>query len=145
MKFFPNGKLNKTVAQSADVTEASVTTAVDIPGLTIDLPRAGTYLVTAVLPWTAGDATSRSLGCGVAFSGSATLLSAWVFFGTASNFSAYQTTAGTLAATSQTATSGRQIYQGMIKVSSAGTLKMQFSRTAASITHTSGVLSVKEA
>jgi hypothetical protein len=43
------GRVNRTIAQSADVTEASAATAVDVPGLTIDLPRAGTYHVQVLL------------------------------------------------------------------------------------------------
>lgn len=144
-----SSKLNRTVAQSADVTEASVTTPVDIPGLSVVLPRAGTYHVTAVLPWTAGDATSRTMGVGLAYSGSTTFVSGAIPGGTGTSPSmglAGQTTMGTLGAiTSQSGTVGRLMVFYTVVVSTSGTLKFQFSRSAASITHTSGVMTVREA
>jgi hypothetical protein len=152
MPFWPSTKLNVTVAQSADVTEASVTTPVDITGLTVDLPRAGTYFVMAVLPATATDGTSRTAGFGVSFSGSTTLLSLTGVYDstTATAGSAVgsrtQTTSGTLGSfAARTDTAWRWIVTGVIKVSTPGTLKMQFSRSAASITHTTGVMTVREA
>lgn len=144
MPFWPSTKLDLTVRQSADVTEAVSTNPVDIPGLSVVLPRAGTYHVTAVCPWTAADGTSRTMGVGVAYSGSTTLLSGW--FQMNASTSTPQVTSGTLVTiASQSATSGRFSCQLTITVSTGGTLKMQFSRSAASITHTSGVMTVREA
>lgn len=143
-----SSRLFRTVSQTADVTEAASSSAIDIPGLSIVLPRPGTYWFEAVTPWTALDATSRTMGIGVAFSGSVTQLSAWPFWGTPGGVTAFgplQSTAGTLTTrVSQTGTLNTWVFNGMIKVSTAGTLKMQFSRSAASITHLNGVLTVSE-
>lgn len=144
MPFWPNTKLNRTVRQTADVTEAVSTNPVDIPGLSVDLPRAGTYHVTGVFPYTAADGTSRTMGVGLTFSGSTTLLTGQ--FGIDVSAPNVQSASGTLASrTSQTGTAGRWWCQVVVVVSTGGTLKMQFSRSAASITHTSGVMTVREA
>lgn len=139
MGFWPSTKLNLTVKQSADVTEASVTTPVDVPGLSVYLPRAGTYHVFASLPATAADATSRTIGFGGAYSGTATFLNA------GPSILSRQTAAGTLLSlANQTWTTAGMLWEGVIVVSTPGTLKMQFSRSAASITIKNGVFTVIE-
>lgn len=144
MSFWGRSGFSRLVKQTADVTEASSTGNVDIPGLTMSLPRAGTYIIMAELPYTALDATSRNHGIGVTFSGTTTSLSIRVRGVGSAN--ARQTASGTLGSVaSQAQTADMMSCDGTITVSTPGTLKMSFSRSAASITHTSGTLSVREA
>lgn len=142
------GVFERTIAQSGDVTEAVSTSNVDIPGLTVTLPRAGTYHFSILTPWTALDGTSRTMEIGVAYSGSITQLALWALMGTPGGVATYrqQTVSGTLCSlAAQTGTANHWMLTGMIKVTTSGTFKVQFRRTAASITHLNGVMRVIEA
>lgn len=133
---------NKTVQQVRSVTEDTLTTSVDIPTLAVELPGAGNYLITGMLPFTAGDATERAIGIGLNYSGTVAFCRAVFRDGAAA---AAQTTAGTLASfAANTAEAGSFEFAAVLAVKTAGTVKLQFSRDAAALTFAWGSMTVTE-
>lgn len=144
--FWSRTKLDVVVSQSADLADPGATTNTDVPGLTVELPRAGLYHINAMLPYTAA-ATSKTMGVGVVFSGSATSVDAWAIIDQPGGViqGAQQSVVGTLGtATGRTSTAGRIQFLGVIKVPTAGTLKMQISRSAGTVVFVSGIMVVRE-
>lgn len=130
------GRISKVLFQSSNVTEATLTTPIDIPGLSLTLPRAGTYQFRLRLNANTNNGVTTA-GFGVAFSGTTTKLIADVWMGTPSSFAFFgtQTVSGTLVAATRNSTAlNSWIIDGHITVSTSGTFKFQFSRSANSYT-----------
>lgn len=114
------------------VNSNTVTTPVDIPGLSVVLPRAGTYRIEVDVNITPSVTATIGLGC--AYSGTATalVLQPSVVLGTAATFNA-QNTPGTLSAVSLTAANRVVRMAGYITVSTSGTFKIQCSRSTGTL------------
>ncbi len=67
------GRVRRTLPQSSQLNDPGATSAQDVPGLTLALPRAGLYHITGFLPWTA-DSTSKNMSVGLVYSGTTTSL-----------------------------------------------------------------------
>jgi hypothetical protein len=137
--FWPSTKLNRAVKQTADVTEGTSTNPVDVPGMSLYIPRAGTYYIFITCPFSCLDATARNHGSGLSYTGTTTSMSI------GSGPTLRQTTMGTLpVVTGETVQSSAHSVFGRIVVSTPGTLKWSFSRSANTITHTDGIMFVSE-
>ena len=141
------GRVRRTKLQTADNADPGGTGATDITGLSVNLPRAGVYQFHVEIPWSA-DATNKTIGVGVAYSGTTTRLAAHAFLGTPGgvvNQTAHNTPGTLVTRAGITSTSERFSITGSIKVSTSGDLKVQFSRSAGTMTISGASLDVKEA
>lgn len=141
------GKYRVIAIQTSNVSEATLTTAIDVPGMTWSLPRAGTYWFTLMVheqETVTGSANTIGIGP-VVTSGTVTAMSASVWFGrgsdTVTNFGLI--TSNTLfvsvSGNGNWSLSRPWTYVGYVTVSGAATMKMQFSRSANTVQVRSGV------
>lgn len=125
-------KFSSILLQSAALVAnvASGTGSLDVPGLTVDLPRAGSYYYTFTVAGSL-DVQPTTVAIGVAYSGTVTQLQAAVYQFNGGGGNVVQTSSGSLQPTSLATTSSRfaQV-TGRIDVSTAGTFKLQISRAA---------------
>lgn len=146
------GKYRQVAIQSANVSEATLTTAIDVPGLVWSLPRAGTYFFSIMVheqETVTGSANTIGIGP-VVTSGTVTAMSASAWFGRGSDTvpNSGLITSNTLfvsaSGNGNWTLSRSWNYVGYVTVSGAATLKMQFSRSANTVQVRNGVGLVME-
>lgn len=135
--FIPSSdKFSVVVAQSGALVgnAGSGTGSLDVPGLAITIPRAGTYYFdfnfSGVL-----DVQPTTVGIGVAFSGTLSALQAEIQSFLNGGGVPVQTVSGTLFSQSITSTSQKPCrVTGRLDATSSGVLKLQVSRSANTLT-----------
>jgi hypothetical protein len=130
-----------SVVTSTGFSDPGSTSFFDVPGFSVAIPRAGTYFFYFVATLQCGT-NPTFVGIGMAYTGTTTTLichSESPSSGSGIAFYVPQTTAGSPNTSSVGTTNSRSCRcSGHIVVSTTGTLKVQMSRTANTISSTGG-------
>lgn len=137
-------KFSAVIGPSSAVSDPGDTANHDVTGLTVALPRAGTYVFNFLVFGTA-TVNPTTVGFGVAFSGTTTTLAAetsiTISTGGSSVSGLVQIVSDTLPTTAISTAAGTlkgMSVRGTITVSTAGTLAVRFNRSANAISFAAG-------
>lgn len=128
-------KFSAVVGPNTAVSDPGDTANHDVTGLTVALPRAGTYYYDFIVQSTV-TVNPTTIGLGIAYSGTVTSLVGSIVL---SGFGAVQSTSDSLPTQAQSLTTLRsQKVLGTITVSTAGTLAVRFNRASNAISFAAG-------
>jgi hypothetical protein len=120
------------IAVGTQLIDGATVGNIDVPGLALTIPRAGTYALmgTHNAVYNSG---SNTYGSGLAFSGTHSVINYWYTI-RGGSATTPQTVSGTLLTITLGTNQATQIWTGILVCSTGGTLKVQVSRTGATLT-----------